>query len=202
MSSVQPISRFNPVKRARQAGLVFCSLLVGGLMLGGLATRAAAEDFKVTSTSMREGGKLETAQVFKGFGCDGGDASPQLSWSGAPVGTKSFAVTAYDPDAPTGSGWWHWAIVNIPAATTALSAGISGTDALPKGAVELKNDYGTRGFGGVCPPPGAVHRYIFTVHALSVPALDLPEDASNALAGFMIGGATLGTARLTAVYNR
>ncbi|WP_338110280.1 YbhB/YbcL family Raf kinase inhibitor-like protein [Rhizobium quercicola] len=156
----------------------------------------------MTSTSMSEGGRLSSAQIFKGFGCDGGNTSPQLSWSGAPAGTKSFAVTAYDPDAPTGSGWWHWNIVNIPVGETRLAASASGTEALPKGAVELKNDYGSVGFGGACPPSGVVHRYIFSVHALNVEALDLPKDASNALAGFMIGSTTIATARLTAVYNR
>ncbi|MCD7108846.1 YbhB/YbcL family Raf kinase inhibitor-like protein [Rhizobium sp. DKSPLA3] len=178
------------------------SILIGLTLLGSSAAQAEAQEFRVTSTSMSEGGRLSSAQIFKGFGCDGGNTSPQLSWSGAPAGTKSFAVTAYDPDAPTGSGWWHWNIVNIPVGETRLAASASGTEALPKGAVELKNDYGSVGFGGACPPSGVVHRYIFSVHALNVEALDLPKDASNALAGFMIGSTTIATARLTAVYNR
>ncbi|SES11373.1 YbhB/YbcL family Raf kinase inhibitor-like protein [Rhizobium sp. NFR03] len=186
----------------RRSILMGLAMLGAISVLGGAATRAEAQEFRVTSTSMSEGSQLSSAQVFKGFGCDGGNTSPQLAWSGAPAGTKSFAITAYDPDAPTGSGWWHWNIVDIPAAETEVAAGASSTEALPKGAVELRNDYGIVGFGGACPPPGAVHRYIFSVHALNVETLDLPKDASNALAGFMIGSATLAITRLTAVYNR
>ena len=161
---------------------------------------AAAQEFTLTSTSVTEGGQLSADQVFAGFGCEGGNRSPQLAWSNAPEGTKGFAVTAYDPDAPTGSGWWHWNIVNIPASVSELPSGISGS--LEGGAIELVNDYGATGFGGACPPPGEVHRYIFTVHALSVGALDLPAQASNALAGFMINANSIGQARITAVYTR
>ncbi|WP_324610602.1 YbhB/YbcL family Raf kinase inhibitor-like protein [Xaviernesmea oryzae] len=167
-----------------------------------MAGSAAAQNFTLTSGAMAEGLQLSADQVFKGFGCNGGNRSPDLAWTNAPKGAKSFAITAYDPDAPTGSGWWHWSMVNIPANTTQIKAAASGTPDVPKGALELKNDYGVAGFGGACPPPGHVHRYIFTVHALDVDALDLPREASNALAGFMIGAHSLGEARLTAVYNR
>lgn len=166
------------------------------------AGAAAAQDFKVKSTSVSEGRPLADAQVFRGFGCEGGNQSPQLSWSGVPAGTRSFAVTVYDPDAPTGSGWWHWTVLGIPAAVTSLAEGASGRSALPSGSVELTNDYGTKGFGGACPPPGEMHRYVFTIHALSADKLDLPANASNALAGFMIRTKTLATARMTAVYSR
>lgn len=161
---------------------------------------ALAEDFRLTSTSVAEGVQLSKDQVFAGFGCEGGNASPQLAWSGAPEGTKSFAVTVYDPDAPTGPGWWHWTVVNIPTTTGELASGISGT--LKDGSLELTNDYGAAGFGGACPPPGTVHRYIFTVHALGVESLELPRGASNALAGFMINASELGRARITATYTR
>lgn len=166
------------------------------------ANSASAEDFRLSSTSVAEGAKLAPAQVFKGFGCEGGNQSPDLAWSGAPSGTKSFAVTAYDPDAPTGSGWWHWNVVNIRADVAAIPADASGTGGLPKGAMEVRNDYGAEGFGGACPPPGEMHRYIFTVYALSVEKLDLPSDASNALAGFMIRANTISKASITAVYSR
>lgn len=172
------------------------------LIAVGIAANASAQDFKLSSTSIVEGGQLPSSIVFKGFGCDGGNLSPQLSWSGAPEGAKSFAITAYDPDAPTGSGWWHWNAVNIPVSVHSIEAGASGSGKMPTGAVELKNDYGTAGFGGACPPPGHVHRYVFTVYALSAASLDLPKDPSNALAGFMIGANTIQSARLTAVYNR
>ncbi|MDO6963152.1 YbhB/YbcL family Raf kinase inhibitor-like protein [Rhizobium alvei] len=176
--------------------------LLSLLLAASIPTVASAEDFKLESTSISEGAQLASDFVFAGFGCEGGNRSPQLSWSGAPEGTKSFAVTAYDPDAPTGSGWWHWNVVNIPASATTLTVGASGTDQMPKGALEIANDYGVAGFGGACPPPGEVHRYIFTIQALSVDHLELPEKPSNALAGFMIGANTIAKARITAVYNR
>jgi Raf kinase inhibitor-like YbhB/YbcL family protein len=167
-----------------------------------MATTASAQDFKLSSTSIAEGAQLAPSFVYAGFGCEGGNQSPQLSWSGAPAGTKSFAITAYDPDAPTGSGWWHWNVVNIPASVNSIEVGASGNGKMPAEAVEIANDYGAPGFGGACPPPGEVHRYVFTVHALSVESLELPENPSNALTGFMIGANTIQSARITAVYNR
>lgn len=177
--------------------------IINALACAGVALSAMpawAQDFTLSSTSVAEGVQLSGDQVFMGFGCEGGNTSPHLAWSGAPEGTKSFAVTAYDPDAPTGSGWWHWNVVNIPVATTELPSGISGS--LAGGPVELTNDYGVAGFGGACPPAGEVHRYIFTVHALAVETLDLPAHASNALAGFMINANELGQAQITATYTR
>lgn len=182
--------------------MVLKCIVMGLAAVGIAAGSAAAQDFRLSSTSIAEGVQLAKSQVFKGFGCEGDNESPELSWSGVPGGTKSFAVTAYDPDAPTGSGWWHWSVVNIPVQTTTLPAGASGTGSVPASAFELRNDYGVMGFGGACPPKGEVHRYVFTVHALGVETLDLPRDASNALAGFMIRANSIGTARLTAVYNR
>ncbi|WP_122522774.1 YbhB/YbcL family Raf kinase inhibitor-like protein [Pannonibacter phragmitetus] len=182
---------------------MFAKLSLSGLMLAAaMVTAASAQDFRLTSTSIAEGAQLAPAHVFTGFGCEGGNTSPHLSWTGAPAGTKSFAITAYDPDAPTGSGWWHWTAVNIPASVTSLEAGASGAGKMPAGTTELANDYGAAGFGGACPPPGEVHRYIFTVHALPVERLDLPENASNALAGFMIRANAIASAKITAVYNR
>ncbi|PZU23485.1 MAG: YbhB/YbcL family Raf kinase inhibitor-like protein [Shinella sp.] len=178
------------------------SLLASLLLAATVSAPARAEDFRLSSAAMAEGAQLKPAQVFAGFGCTGQNQSPQLSWSGAPAGTKSFAITAYDPDAPTGSGWWHWNVVNIPATVQEIKPGASTTGAMPAGALEINNDYGVAGFGGACPPPGEVHRYIFTVHALGEDKLDLPANASNALTGFMIGANTLGTAKITAVYNR
>ncbi|AJE44790.1 YbhB/YbcL family Raf kinase inhibitor-like protein [Celeribacter indicus] len=165
-----------------------------------MSAPVVAGDFTLTSTDISEGAQLSAAQVFGGFGCSGGNVSPQLAWSDAPEGTKSFALTAYDPDAPTGSGWWHWSVVNIPASVSEFPSGISG--ALDNGALELVNDYGATGFGGACPPAGEVHRYVFTIHALGVEVLDIPETASNALAGFMINANTLGRTQITAVYTR
>lgn len=172
------------------------------LVVASLTTSATAQTFELHSTDISEGQQLPLAHVFNGFGCEGSNVSPQLSWSNPPTGTKSFAITAYDPDAPTGSGWWHWNVVNIPASVTFLDRGVSNTKKLPESAVELRNDYSTTGFGGACPPPGEVHRYIFTIYALDVENLDLPKNASNALVGFMTRANALATARITAVYNR
>lgn len=160
-----------------------------------LAAPAMAEEFILTSPDIAEGQQLSSDFVFEGFGCNGGNLAPTLNWSGAPEGTESFAVTVYDPDAPTGSGWWHWFSFNIPAEVTSLSRGdeING--------VQLTNDYGAEGFGGACPPPGEVHRYQFTVHALST-TLEIDNTASNALAGFMVNANSLASSTITAVYSR
>lgn len=142
---------------------------------------------------------------FEGFGCSGENKSPALKWRGAPPGTKSFAVTVYDPDAPTGSGWWHWFVINIPGSVTELpaNAGAVGDANLPQGARHVRIDYGVTGWGGVCPPEGdPPHRYIFTVHALGVDKLEIPPDATAALAGFMVNANSLGKASFTARYGR
>lgn len=172
------------------------------LLTAAVTTSASAQDFKLSSTSIAEGTQLAPSFVFEGFGCEGGNQSPQLSWSGTPDGTKSFAVTVYDPDAPTGSGWWHWNAINIPASVTSLELGASGNGKMPAGTVEITNDFGVPGFGGACPPPGEVHRYVFTVHALATERLEVPENASNALTGFMIGANTIKSSHITAVYSR
>ncbi len=171
--------------------------LVAAFALCSIATSATADTFTLTSSTIAEGQALDALQVFEGFGCTGGNAAPDLAWSGAPEGTKSFAVTVYDPDAPTGSGWWHWFAFNIPADVTTLKAG----GAIPEGAIELKNDYGLVGFGGACPPPGEVHRYQFTVYALGT-VLEIDGNVSNALAGYMVKANSLASATITAVYTR
>jgi len=170
-----------------------------------LAMSAFAESFKLSSQDISEGEFMSKAQEFNGFGCSGEDLSPHLSWSGAPKGTKSFAITAYDPDAPTGSGWWHWQVVNIPHTVTELKSGAGSTKEalLPTNSTQIKNDYGSRGFGGACPPAGhGIHHYRFTVHALSVEKLSLPEEASGALAGYMINANTISSSTIESLYKR
>ncbi|MCG8382157.1 MAG: YbhB/YbcL family Raf kinase inhibitor-like protein [Gammaproteobacteria bacterium] len=183
-------------KSINKFAILFSSLL--------LSTVSMADDFSLNSADIAHGEFMSKAQEFEGFGCSGGNESPQLSWSNAPKGTVAFAVTAYDPDAPTGSGWWHWQIVNIPANVTSLAAG-SGDQSnklAPKGSRQIDNDYGFAGFGGACPPEGhGAHRYQFTVHALSK-KLELPENASGALAGFMIKAHSLGSSSIEALYKR
>jgi Raf kinase inhibitor-like YbhB/YbcL family protein len=162
-----------------------------------------AASFELHSADIAEGSTLSKAQVFSGFGCTGDNISPALTWSGVPAGTKSFALTVYDPDAPTGSGWWHWIVYDLPAGTTGLARGIGKGASLPQGAKEGHNDFGTGDFGGACPPVGdKPHRYIFTIYALKVDKLDVPADASGALIGFMINANRLGSATLNARFGR
>jgi hypothetical protein len=165
----------------------------------------AKETFKVTSPDIKDGRSLSIEQVFNGFGCTGKNVSPALNWAGAPKGTKSFAITVYDPDAPTGSGWWHWVVFNIPANVRALpkNAGNPAVGLAPKDSVQVRTDFGKPGFGGACPPVGhGVHRYQFTVYALDVSKLDLDNNATPALVGFMINAHKLAEARIEAVYSR
>lgn len=179
-----------------------CSILLVTLLV---ATAASAADFKLTSAEVKPNGTLDSAQVFNGFGCTGGNVSPSLSWSGAPAGTQSYALTVYDPDAPTGSGWWHWVMINIPATASSIAKGAGTPDGklLPAGTQQVRTDFGMTGFGGACPPVGdKPHRYIFTVFALKVPKLDVPADATAALAGYMINGNLLAKTSFTAYYGR
>lgn len=174
------------------------------LALALAAVAWAQSDFQLTSSTLPSD-TFPDAQVYDGFGCSGGNVSPALSWSGAPEGAKSFAITMYDPDAPTGSGWWHWMMYDIPAGTTSLpeNAGAPGSDAMPQGAVQGPNDFGTTGYGGPCPPPGSgPHHYQITVYALDVANLDVPQDATSALIGFNLHGHALGQAQLTVPFSR
>ncbi|CNC22213.1 putative kinase inhibitor [Yersinia frederiksenii] len=170
---------------------------------------AQAQTFSVKSLDMPAGKPLQNQQVFNGFGCAGENQSPQLSWQGAPTEAKSFAITAYDPDAPTGSGWWHWTVVNIPAnvhelATNAGQRSDNGANSsLPQGAVQGRNDFGYAGFGGACPPAGdKPHSYQFTVWALKTDKLPLNSDASGALVGFMLNSNVIAKAELVTTYGR
>jgi Raf kinase inhibitor-like YbhB/YbcL family protein len=168
---------------------------------------ANAQSMTLTSADLKEGATIANEQVFNGFGCTGGNVSPALNWSGAPSGAKSFAVTMYDPDAPTGSGWWHWVVFNIPPGTTSLpkGAGDAKKKLMPKGAIQSRTDFGTAGYGGPCPPPGdKAHRYQITVFAVDVDKLpNAKNDAvSAALAGFDLNSHTLAKATLTGLYGR
>ena len=161
--------------------------------------------FELTSTDIPDNQPLDVLQASGRMGAGGHDVSPQLSWSGFPEGTRSFAVTVYDPDAPTASGFWHWAVFNIPVGTTSLPAGAGTEDGagLPAGAVQLKNDGGFPGFVGAAPPPGhGVHHYHVAVHAVDVERLDIPAEASNAYLGFNLFSHTLGRARIVGTYEQ
>ena len=145
-----------------------------------MSTSTTTAEFTLTSPDIADGEPIAEMYTFNGFGCAGGNISPALSWSGAPAGVKSFALTCYDPDAPTGSGFWHWTVFNLPPDTTSLpkGAGDAKTPALPKGAITVRNDAGFAGYLGPCPPKGdKPHRYEFTIYAVDVDKLDADETA-------------------------
>jgi len=162
-----------------------------------------ANAFEVTST-IKQDKQISEDQVFDGFGCSGKNISPQISWKQAPKGTKSFAVTVYDPDAPSGSGWWHWVVVNIPTSYVELPLNFGASDSfsLPGGIAQVRNDFGIYKFGGPCPPQGKLHHYFVTVHALSVEKIDVSATSTAAFAGFMINQNTLAKARVVGTYIR
>lgn len=170
-----------------------------------VAGNGFAADLSLTSPQVSAGNMLPMEQVLDGFGCSGENISPELVWSGEPAGTKSFAVTVYDPDAPTGSGWWHWVVFNIPASVHSLAKNSGNTQAglLPSGAVQSHTDFGNTGYGGACPPEkDGPHHYEFTIWALDVDSLGLDENASGAMVGFFLHQHQLGHAVLTAVFDR
>lgn len=170
-----------------------------------MSALAPSKPFVLTSTDIEPNGTIQMEQVFGGFGCTGKNISPALAWSGAPEGTKSFALLVHDPDAPTGgAGWWHWLVVNIPAGTSALAkdAGKADGSKLPGGATQVTTDFGSPGWGGPCPPVGdPPHRYNFTLYALAIDRLDV-SGASASLAGYMINGNAIGKASFTGKFGR
>jgi Raf kinase inhibitor-like YbhB/YbcL family protein len=173
--------------------------------LAALPVLSYASGFTLSSPEIKANGMMPKRFEFNGFGCSGENKSPALKWSGAPKDAKSFAVTVYDPDAPTGSGWWHWIVINIPASVIELDAGAgtANSTTLPKGALQGRSDFGVAAWGGACPPKGdKPHRYIFTVYALKTDKLDIPADATAALTGYMIHANALGKAGFTAKYGR
>lgn len=157
--------------------------------------------FDLKSTDIAEGGTLKMDQVSNIFGCKGGNLSPQLSWNNPPSGTKSFAVSLYDLDAPTGSGFWHWSAFDIPARVMTLPPG-AGTSDMPAGTIQSKGDAGIEGYVGACPPQGTTHRYVLTVKALKLEKLGLDGNASGALIGFMTNANKLDEASITFTYAR
>ncbi len=162
-----------------------------------------ADGFSLSSPDIN--GQLSKAHVFNGFGCQGENISPKLDWTNAPKGTKSFAVTVYDPDAPTGSGWWHWLIFDIPQDSSSLArnTGRVKNSIAPEGSIQSRTSFGQTGYGGACPPEGdTAHQYIFTVYALKVKQLGLDSDAPPAMVGFYLNSNQLAKASVIAYYAR
>lgn len=159
--------------------------------------------FTLTSESVTDGQPLGNDQVSGIMGAGGSDVSPQLSWSGFPEETRSFAVTVFDPDAPTASGFWHWAVADLPASVTSLPAGAGSGDPLPGGAVTLANDAGLKRYLGAAPPAGhGPHRYYIAVHALPVESLGLPEGATPAYLGFNLFSQAIARAVIHGTYEQ
>ena len=157
---------------------------------------------KVSSTSIQDNSRLPEEQVFDDWGFSGSNISPQLSWSDAPEGTKGYAVTCFDPDAPTPSGFWHWLLVGIPATVTSLDAGAGTAERAPEGAFHMANDFGDKRYDGAAPPAGDQnHRYLFAVHALDTDDLGLDDTASAAVTAFTMVGHTLARGVISADYT-
>lgn len=178
---------------------------LASLLFAATAIHAAtghAAGFQAGSASIGPDGALSADNVIEGYGCHGPNLSPEVHWSGAPAGTKSFAVTVHDVDAPTDSGWWHWTVVDIPSTWTRVGKGGSASTAAA-GALQLRNDFGGAGWGGLCPPAGAApHRYVFKVFALPVARLGIPADATPALASYMLRAQALATAQFVGTFGR
>jgi Raf kinase inhibitor-like YbhB/YbcL family protein len=173
---------------SRMSGFLLSAFLLSGFL-------ASAQTFTLKSNDI--GGQATNKQFFNGFGCHGDNISPALQWENAPAGTQSFAVTMYDKDAPTGSGFWHWVIFNIPANIMELKsdAGNPAKGLAPAGAVQSLTDFGKQGYGGPCPPPGPSHEYLITVFALKG-KLNLDQNSSPAIVGFNIWSNTLAKASI------
>ncbi|MGD1846172.1 MAG: YbhB/YbcL family Raf kinase inhibitor-like protein [Salibacteraceae bacterium] len=179
------------------------SLLLSFTLLCFLSFNSNAQSFTLSSSSLQ--GQFLSLDEFNGFGCSGENQSPQLSWKNAPANTKSFAITMYDPDAPTGSGWWHWLVFDLPADLNSLpkGAGATGGKALPEGCIQSPTDYGSPGYGGPCPPEGhGDHQYIITVYALDVAQLGLNATTNAAVVGYYLGNHTIAKASIVAYYGR
>ncbi|MAC87328.1 MAG: YbhB/YbcL family Raf kinase inhibitor-like protein [Gammaproteobacteria bacterium] len=177
--------------------------LLTGILLTISSTLFSQNTFTLSSNTL--GGEATKIEEFNGFGCTGKNESPQLSWENAPEGTKSFAITMYDPDAPTGSGWWHWVVFDIPSTTTTLvsNAGDIKLNLTPEGTIQSVTNYGMQGYGGPCPPVGhGLHQYIITVHALKTDTLGLDKNTNPAIVGYYLWNNTLAKASIVTYFKR
>ena len=163
----------------------------------------AVVTFHLSSDDVADGAPMPAAYAFSGAADGAENLSPHLSWSGAPDGTQSYVVTCFDPDAPTPSGFWHWALVDVPASVTSLDRGAGSAGAQPGGAFHVRSDWGGKEYGGAYPPDGdRAHRYYFVVHAVDVPTLGVDDEASAAVVSFNLAFHTLGRAIITPTFQR
>ncbi|MEP4534132.1 MAG: YbhB/YbcL family Raf kinase inhibitor-like protein [Cyclobacteriaceae bacterium] len=175
------------------------------LIAFGIISQISFSQSTFTLSSKDLGGQATITEEFNGFGCVGDNKSPQLSWVNAPEGTKSFAVTMYDPDAPTGSGWWHWVMFDIPSNVNELvsGAGDVSTKLAPEGAIQSITNYGAKGYGGPCPPEGhGLHQYVITIYALKTDKLGLDENTNPAVVGYYLWNNTIAKASIVTYYQR
>jgi Raf kinase inhibitor-like YbhB/YbcL family protein len=180
--------------------LVTLGAVAGSSVTGSKTVEAAA--FTLTSSAFKSNAAIPEKYSFNAMGCTGQNVSPPLEWKNVPAGTKSLALMVHDPDAPTGSGWWHWVLYNIPADATSLPEGATAAT-LPKGAMQGNTDFGKPGWGGPCPPPGSgKHHYNFTLFALKVDKIEVPPGASAAMVGFNVKANTIASAKLTGLFSR
>lgn len=172
-------------------------------LVGTLVLTAGASQLALQSPDITPGRPIALGQVYDRSGCRGGNISPALSWRHAPAGTRSYALLMFDPDAP-GGGWWHWALFDIPADVTSLAAGAGGPGSpqLPAGALQARNDFGSPGYGGPCPPPGAPHHYRLTLYALRIAKLGLGPDAAPAEIDARARASALAQAQIVGLYGR
>lgn len=178
-------------------------ILASALLVARAPANPPGTQLRLDSPSIAAGATVPIAQVYDRLGCRGKNLSPELRWSGAPSGTRSFAVTVFDPDAP-GAGWWHWLVYDIPPSASDLPEGAGSPGGkLPPGSVQGHNDFGSAGYGGPCPPPGnKPHHYVFTVYALRTDSIEAPPGSSAARIGPVLAANALAKASLTALYGR
>lgn len=189
------ITLVDKVFKMKRLFRVLPALVIGSCLFG--------QTFTLKSNEL--GGQATLRQVFKGFGCEGENISPQLFWEYAPKETKSFAVVIHDESAPTGSGWWHWLIFDLPASVHELksNAGDISSGLAPMGSIQSKTDYGAYGYGGPCPPPGhGFHKYTITLYALKIDKLGLDKDSNAAIVGYNLNANAIAKASLVFYYHR
>jgi Raf kinase inhibitor-like YbhB/YbcL family protein len=199
-----------PITTRREAMLASPAVLVALAVMASLCAlslgcpRAVAQErFVLRSSTFADGATMPLATAYDGDGCGGANRSPELQWSGAPPGTKGFALTVHDPDAPVAGGFWHWVIVDIPAGVSRLDEDAGRGTSAPAGSVEATSSFGSTGYGGPCPPPGKPHHYVFTLYALDVATLgDAGPHTTGPQLDALLAGHTLGKAALVGLFGR